>query len=299
MAHPDPTTVELLEGVSDSLEGIRGAVGEQNNKLNVVSAVLSTQGVANVVPVFDGKTTEFRNWWKSIEKFVYLANLAVGDGRGIAFQRSTGVVSDFIGRQINNHPNGTWRELKTQLKIRFGEVQDPHHAFLLLQKCTQKREESVTMFAERLHTLAEEAFPDGVEAEAVQRQLVAVYIDGLRDQAVQMKTLRANPGTFEEAVTAANREATFQKQFALRSGGSTPRLRHSDRYSGSTNPLHEPMEVDHTRTGKCYKCRKPGHIARDCKTVNAVQSTITCFHCRQKGHMQKDCPRKRRGQYPN
>jgi hypothetical protein len=34
----------------------------------------------------------------------------------------------------------------------------------------------------------------------------------------------------------------------------------------------------------CYKCREPGHLARDC------QKGFRCFNCNEFGHMGKDCP---------
>ena len=83
--------------------------------------------------------------------------------RPIAYQRSTGVVSDFVGRHIQNQGEETWEYLKAQLKARFGEISDPRHAFALLQKCKQKKGETVALFAERLYGLEEEAFPGEME----------------------------------------------------------------------------------------------------------------------------------------
>ena len=71
-----------------------------------------------------------------------------------------------------------------QLKARFGEVLDPHHAFALLQKCKQRKGETVALFVEQLYGLAEESFPDKMEAEPVQRRLAGFFVDGLADTAV-------------------------------------------------------------------------------------------------------------------
>ena len=56
---------------------------------------------------------------------------------------------------------GTWQELKRQLTLRFAEVTDEQHAFALLQRVRQEKDESVPLFPERLQTLANEAFPEG------------------------------------------------------------------------------------------------------------------------------------------
>ena len=98
----------------------------------------------------------------------------------IAYQRSTRVVSDFMGRHMQGGREETWEELKKQLRARFGEISDSHYAFTL-QKCKQRRDETVALFAERLYGLAEESFPDEVETEPVQRQLVGFFVDGMID----------------------------------------------------------------------------------------------------------------------
>lgn len=42
----------------------------------------------------------------------------------------------------------------------------------------------MALFAEQLYGLAEESFPDKMEAEPVQRQLAGFFVDGLADTAV-------------------------------------------------------------------------------------------------------------------
>ena len=42
--------------------------------------------------------------------------------------------------------------------MRFAEVNDPHHAFTLLCKARQVKYESVHIYAERQHALANDAF---------------------------------------------------------------------------------------------------------------------------------------------
>ena len=49
-------------------------------------------------------------------------------------------------------------DLKSELYIRFGEVNDSHHGFTMLHKARQTRSETVQVYAERLYALANDAF---------------------------------------------------------------------------------------------------------------------------------------------
>ena len=79
----------------------------QGTKLGQISAVLTTQTVATVVSIFDGKPGDFRNWFKAIDKYVVLSGLGEQDTKAIAYQRSSGVVSDFVGRHIQSQVEET------------------------------------------------------------------------------------------------------------------------------------------------------------------------------------------------
>lgn len=70
-------------------------------------------------------------------------------------------------------------EFKSGIDSRFAENTDSQHAFMLLWKLRQAREESAQIFVERMLTLTEEANrdqPGGVEA--IERPLVGFFIDG-------------------------------------------------------------------------------------------------------------------------
>lgn len=105
--------------------------------------------------------------------------------------------------------------------------------FHVTQKNGTKREE-ILKFAERLLTLAEEAYigqPDGLLA--IERQLVVFFIDGLSHDYLKMKVMRENPVTLQAAVTAAMSKQNLRKRFNLRTG-----MCHE-----SNEPV--PMEIDH------------------------------------------------------
>ena len=95
-----------IQSVSSNLGAVSGQVNVQGTKLGQISAVLTTQTVAIVVPNFDGKPGDFRKWVKATEKYVTLSGLGEQDSKAIAYQRSSGVVSDFVGRYIQSRGGG-------------------------------------------------------------------------------------------------------------------------------------------------------------------------------------------------
>ena len=51
------------------------------------------------------------------------------------------------------NPENSWEQLKSEFNVRFAEVNDSHHAFTMLCKARQVKNESVQTYAERLYTL--------------------------------------------------------------------------------------------------------------------------------------------------
>ena len=161
-----------------------------------LSTVVGAQGIAQIVQNFEGDSRHFKDWLKSIEKYALMTNL--NDDRKIivAYQSSRGAVSDFIQRYLTEHPGNNWNQLKGELTSRFSEISDPQHAFMLLRKVRQRADENVQVYAERLLTLAEEAFvgQNGGVA-AIEQQLVGFFTDGLAQDYLKMKVKRENPAT--------------------------------------------------------------------------------------------------------
>ena len=59
------------------------------------------------------------------------------------------------------------------------------------------------------------------------------------------------------------------------------------------------------RSGRCYKCNRSGHKAKDCRVrqLNLVETypkrqieplaeKRQCYNCNQQGHLIRDCPHK-------
>ncbi|CAC5402494.1 unnamed protein product [Mytilus coruscus] len=232
----------------------------------------------------------------------------------IAFQTCKGACSDYIQRYLRDHRDTTWEQLKKELTSRFGEI-DPQHASTLLRQLKQKGDESVQIYAENLLNLANEAYSDlDGHNEAIERELVGIFIDGLAHSYLKMKLMRENPATFALAVKSAMTEQNLRKRFTLRTERvDEPRYKTTRPMTLNrprrTEPLnsHEPMEIDHYRNAKrCYSCGKVGHVSRNCRSegnlrqINAVEmqtyhgnsgrnKEINCYSCGRIGHIARDC----------
>ena len=151
--------VGLATEITNNVTGGLQEVGQNfSSQLSKLSTVISAQGVSQIVCVFQGGPTKFRDWIKSIEKCILLAGGDDNQTKRLAYQTSRGAVSDYIQRYMTGHPNSSWEDLKSELNIRFGEVNDSHHAFTMLHKARQAESETVQVYDERLYALSNHAF---------------------------------------------------------------------------------------------------------------------------------------------
>lgn len=284
-APPDVQFVNVLGTLGEQVAGLSTSVG--------------AQGVAKIIPSFDGDSKSFKEWIKSIEKYCVLTRVPPDKVKMVAYQSSKGPVSDFLKRYLETNPDHNWVQIRTELTGRFAEVTDPQHALMLLRKVRQKPNENIQVYAERLLALAEDAFL-GQMGDAVQTQLVGFFIDGLAHDYMKMKVMRENPATLQAAIAVATAEHNLRKRFDLRTSSHSGQrqVAHADNYGP------EPMEVDHARDQRCFACHRIGHKAKDCRSrqqsVNAVRnssgtsrSAIVCWNCHKPGHIARRCKAKK------
>ena len=236
-------------------------------QLSGLSTVVGAQEISLIVYPFEGDSKMFKDWVRSIEKYASLTGLTDNRVKMVAYQSSWGAVSDFIQRYLHEYVDNNWGQLKTELTSRFAEILDPQYAFVLLRKIKQRPEENVQLYAERLPSLAEEAFKgQNSGVAAIERQLVGFFVDGLVHDYLKMRVMRKNSTTLRAAVASAMTEQNLRKKFNLRIGRVTDsNVRHT-----------EPMEVEYALPPKhCHVCYQLGHLASHCSNrphINAVAS---------------------------
>ena len=212
-------------------------------ELASVSQALAAQGISTSVPKFDGSSKQYREWIRAVEK--YATFIRAGDARKkvIAFQSALGAVSGFIQRFMITNLDGTWAQLKAQLAVRFSDVTDAQMALSLLRSVKQKAGANIQVYAERILSLAEEAYHNQ-GGDIVERQMIDIFVDGLTNDGLKMKILRDQPNTLQGAITISTNEQNLRNRV---------QMSHTTQHAQTTSG-HTPMKVDHSR-GQWFRSR--------------------------------------------
>ena len=242
---------------------------------------LGLHGATDFVPIFDGELSKFQNWVKAIEKCALVNNLPDQKKKLVAYRFSSGTVSDFILRNIQESPHAEWAQLKTALADRFSVVSDAHIHFSRLRNIRQNKLESIQDFAERILVLAQDAYAGFDQSQRlVNHQTVGFFVDGLADESIRQKLTRENPTSFQDAVTSAINEFNIRIRYKLRSHEirQTFEPRQNNEKHENLNS-EQPMEVEAIRRyDNCTFCNRRGHVSSNCRKrlghVNAIKTEL-------------------------
>ena len=192
-------------------------------EIQALSRQLASRDAIQAVTTFSGDAKKFKQWVKQLERQSVLIGFDDTFTKRLAFQTSEGPVGDFLQRYLADHPNDTWVQIKAELTLRFSETVDAGHAMSLLRHIKQNSFETVHLFAKRMLDLGKDAFPgQDLTDLTIGRQLVEIFVDGLKSSAIARKILRENPQTLQAAVTTASTEYNLFQKFRLRHREDTP-----------------------------------------------------------------------------
>lgn len=204
-----------------------------NRNFRDVMLELRAQGVARNIRSFSGDSHQkFKDWSRDMDR----VSTTMDDERMRLLVTSTltGPAADFALRTIRGNPEITWNELHVSLRSRYSDLSDCQYARERLRQMKQNKGELVQNFAERLATVAKEAY-DNPDDETVQQTLIEVFNKGVSNDALARKLIRKRYTTLDEAVTYACQDQQDNRTFELCRGNGAAK--------------DEPMEVDSIRTG--------------------------------------------------
>ena len=143
-------------------------------------------------------------------------------------------------------------------------------------------------YTERLLRLGRKAY--GTEWNSTplhKKQVIAVFLDGLKSIDLKKKVYVQKPDTLEDAIKIAKSDDVASRRFG---GGGTSKIR-----------VEEDMEIEHHRRLRCFHCGG-AHNARQCRRgVNVVGSRPPlsqrerdrrdrlCYLCHKPGHFAAVC----------
>ena len=127
--------------------------------------------------------------------------------------------------------------------------------------------------------MAEEAYGNQ-GGDAVERQLIDIFVDGMTNDQLKMKILRDRPDNLQAAIGIATNEQNLRARVNM---------------SHTTKAVHEPMEVDHSR-GQRFR---PGRQANRVNSTvnNGSRRPVRCWHSNREG--QRECRYRQQGGRPS
>ena len=183
---------------------------------------LHENSLALHIKSYDGTDPSLcRHWIDEIEKWAHNSQAVDEDKKNALFITAKKTVSDFIQRYIDENPDCTWLDLRKEVLSNFANISDAAHALDELHNVKQEKDESLSVFLERLRTLSLDAFQEiNLEEEGAnklsQRQLVNVFIDGLQSDRIKRKILACECQDLNTAARIAKKELKVERKMNFR-----------------------------------------------------------------------------------
>ena len=181
---------------------------------------LRAQGASQGVRTYGGENSnKFHDWLNDMTRL--RAQLSADDSRTrtLCLQTLTGPAAEYCTRLVSENHDITWSQLRKALSDRYNDMADTQYARQALRRRVQKNGESVQNYFENLLTTARNAYTEeDLGDRFVQAQLTEIFTDGLRDDKIARRLIRAKPKTMDRALKIAAEEQQTSRAFNLRRG---------------------------------------------------------------------------------
>ena len=250
-----------------------------------ISPMLVTAG--SKVPIFTGRPTDLKPWLMALKKKQRVHDLTDAELINLAYDYSDGIVSEWIGSYLDDHPDTSSKTLFDEITAQYGEFINPADAARALIKVTQEKNESLAELASRMSSLARMAYRDSElrEGSAVQVQLAEFFIDGINNSFIKEDVARANPKTLSEALSSAREsERLYERLRGCREKEKNNKFSGRNYWRqegiGSHTVLREPKAEGYHRkwageSHGCYSCRQPVHKKKGMLQVSKNAGIVT------------------------
>ncbi|KAF1316786.1 reverse transcriptase, partial [Globisporangium splendens] len=158
----------------------------------------------------------------------------------------------------------SYEDFKAELKAAFEPPQSEFRARAEFLKLRQGRFD-LHSYAQRARFLVSSIVDEPIDVPTQ----VVTFVTGLNDGPIRNQLFREYPKTLDEAISRAMQEEFSIKQAKFQGFPSRP-----PRQSNVAHDGPEPMDISYISTpgnerprndGKCFRCGKSGHFARNCK----------------------------------
>jgi hypothetical protein len=224
----------------------------------------------------------------------------------IAKLKITGPAREFIAANEENSLYKSFDELSKALIKQYSIPEDISTLQVELSQMSQMANESVRAWGARIKGIGAKLLrvSGKMDTTFLQNLLKVRFEQGLRNPDFRRFIRWKDCATLDNAIEIAAQEEV-RDQGAVRTpvflmdrgqgmhknmgGWNMGNHGRMERDQGHQHPQGKPSQFRHPNRPPvtCWRCGKPGHMSRECRTQ---PDTRSCFGCGQRGHIARECP---------